>query len=43
MCALPSLSTKQFGEDKRAKEGRKERPGSHGGELGGVCIVGEIL
>jgi hypothetical protein len=43
MCTLRSLSTKQFGEDTRAKEGRNERPGSHGEELGGVCIMGEIL
>jgi hypothetical protein len=41
--ALPSWSTKQFGEDKQAKDGRKERPGSYSGQLGGVCIVGEIL
>ena len=43
MCALPCLSTKQFGEDIPAKEGRKERPASHGGEIGGVCVVGGFL
>jgi len=43
MCELSSLSTKQFGEDNRAKEGCTEHPGYHGEELGGVCIVGDIL
>jgi len=43
MWALPSLLTKQFGENTRAMENQKEWPDSHGGELGGVCIVEEIL
>jgi len=43
MWALPSLSTMQFGQDKRAKEGREERPDSYSGELDGVCIMGEIV
>jgi hypothetical protein len=43
MWALPLLLRKQFGEDKRAEECQKEWPGSHGGELGGGCIAGEIL
>jgi len=43
MWALPSMSTKQFGEDTRTKEDQKEPPSSHGGEFGGVCSGGGIL